>query len=492
MPIETGTKPKASLADMQLGYRCAVLVRDLTAPLMLRRLKADFAQELELADKEEQVLFCQLTSDQIQLYCKFLSTETVRNARDKHRSFYAISVLRKICNHPDLLLADERDVDDFGHPSRSGKLAVLIPLLQLWQRQKKRCLVFSQSLGMLDILEQTLGSLDMSFSRIDGSTPIPVRAAIVETFDGSKSVQNGPFCLLLSTRVGGVGLNLTSAERVVIFDPDWNPMTDVQARERSWRIGQKNPVKIYRLIASDSLEEIICKRQIFKHHLAQKILVDPRQSKVADWDSMFDLFQVPASFRSQAGLSVSSESVKKLMTVVSAGQGGDREDSPEETELHSLITKVWNQDEIEMPKIASVLVDSEKTEEAASRAIKAVLAETTSTSGSITVPTWTGKSGGSATTVSSAKERSKSLVNRIGARTVFESEQLVVEKAVVRDLIAFFRKQKHFAASTEKVLGEFSSKISQGGQAEIFRSCLRELCEFREKDGCWVLRSQHR
>jgi SNF2 family DNA or RNA helicase len=514
VPIETGTKPKASLSDIQLSYRCAVLVRDLTAPLMLRRLKADFASELELADKEEQVLFCQLTSDQIELYCKFLSTQTVREAQRRDsktmlgKTFYAISVLRKICNHPDLLLADERDVDDFGDPSRSGKLGVLIPLLKLWHSQGKRCLVFSQSLGMLDILGRVLSGLGMSFSRMDGSTPMSSRALIVDSFDQSKHSgsrkEERVFCLLLSTRVGGVGLNLTGAERVVIFDPDWNPMTDAQARERSWRIGQKKHVKIYRLISADSVEESICKRQIFKHHLAQKILVDPRQSKVTDWDSMFDLFKPPQ----RGSVVVSSKTTQKILGLIDRGDIPADNDQEEEggtvieggDVLESLITKVWNQDTIELPKIASVLVDEDQTEAAASRAIQAVLSESSLMveNRDITVPTWTGKSGGETFVgPKAAKERSKSLISRltnseapVSKRILYESEQLVVEKAVVRDLVQFFRKRPQFAAQTSEVLNAFSSKIT-AGQSEIFRSCLRQLCDFVNGE-LWVLKPDHR
>ena len=504
IPIELGTKPRASLQAVQLSYRCAVLVRDLTAPLMLRRLKADFAEELELADKEEQVLFCQLSNDQIELYCKFLSTETVRQASriDKTnrsaligKAFYAISVLRKISNHPDLLLNDEGDIEDFGNASRSGKLAVLIPLLKLWHKQGKRCLVFSQSLGMLDILGRLLGSLEMSFNRMDGSTPIGVRGSIVDSFDASKSSSSSTrvFCLLLSTRVGGVGLNLTGAERVVIFDPDWNPMTDAQARERSWRIGQKKNVKIYRLISAESIEEIICKRQIYKHHLAQKILIDPRQSKVHDWDSMFDLFRPPTRKVVGSGDTSDSTVLKKLLDLVvtepttSTPLATEEVESPDDDAFQSLITKVWNQDEIEMPRIASVLVDSAETEAAASRAIRTVLGEA-STGTDITVPTWTGKSGGSV--VAPARERSANLVSRLNSKTTFENEQLVVEKAVVRDLISFLKKRSDYSASTEQVLEAFTSRVSNGGQSEIFRSCLRQLCKFDQ--GCWVLKREHR
>lgn len=499
IPIETGTKPRASLNQVEVSHRCAIIVRDLTAPLMLRRLKADFSSELELADKEEQVLFCQLTPDQIELYCKFLSTETVRQAassgsKNLGKTFYAISILRKICNHPDLLLSEYTDIDDYGNASRSGKLCVLIPLLELWKREEKRCLIFSQSLGMLDILQQTLRLLGISFARMDGSTPMASRAGIVDLFDSSKGSdeRDGPMCLLLSTRVGGVGLNLTCAERVVIFDPDWNPMTDAQARERSWRIGQKKRVKIFRLIAADSIEEVICKRQIFKHYLAQKILTDPRQSKVSDWDSLFDIFKPPK--RVSESDTKANKTTRKLLDMIDRGaiQGEEEEKQTTGLEggdpLQSLITKVWNQEEIEMPKLNSALLDSSQTEMAVSRAVEALLADTTDQD--ITVPTWTGKSGGSLLT---AKERSRSLVDQLSSvtrkTTTYESEQLVVEKAVVRELMAYFRKKRDFRASTGELLSAFSAKIN-AGHSEIFRSCLRQLCSF--DSGAWILHRDHR
>mmetsp|Transcript_50242 Transcript_50242/g.155276 ORF Transcript_50242/g.155276 Transcript_50242/m.155276 type:complete len:436 (-) Transcript_50242:194-1501(-) len=99
--------------------------------------------------------------------------------------------------------------------------------------------------------------------------------------------------MILTTRVGGVGLNIIGADRVVIFDPDWNPMTDVQARERAWRIGQRRDVSVYRLVLTGSIEEKVYQRQVYKHFLSQKVLSDPRQRQFFKWNDMADLFDMP-------------------------------------------------------------------------------------------------------------------------------------------------------------------------------------------------------
>ena len=115
------------------------------------------------------------------------------------------------------------------------------------------------------------------------------RLKLIEEFNENQD----PFAMLLTTRVGGVGLNIIGADRVVIFDPDWNPMTDVQARERAWRIGQEREVSVYRLVLTGTVEEKIYHRQVYKHFLAQKILQDPRQRRFFKWNDISDLFEVP-------------------------------------------------------------------------------------------------------------------------------------------------------------------------------------------------------
>lgn len=98
------------------------------------------------------------------------------------------------------------------------------------------------------------------------------------------------FIFLLTTRVGGLGVNLTGANRVVIFDPDWNPSTDTQARERAWRIGQDKQVTIYRLITTGTIEEKIYHRQIFKQFLTNRVLKDPKQRRFFKSNDLFELF----------------------------------------------------------------------------------------------------------------------------------------------------------------------------------------------------------
>lgn len=102
---------------------------------------------------------------------------------------------------------------------------------------------------MLDVLETFVKQQDYKYLRLDGNTSIASRQPMIEQFNTNSDI----FMFLLTTRVGGLGVNLTGANRVLIYDPDWNPSTDVQARERAWRIGQKKDVTVYRLLTSGTL-----------------------------------------------------------------------------------------------------------------------------------------------------------------------------------------------------------------------------------------------
>ena len=143
---------------------------------------------------------------------------------------------------------------------------------------------------MLDILQEFISYKDpelsdLKFLRMDGTTNIGSRQSLVDKFN------NEPYdVFLLTTRVGGLGINLTGANRIIIFDPDWNPSTDMQARERAWRIGQKREVTIYRLMIAGSIEEKIYHRQIFKQFLSNKILKDPKQKRFFKMNDLHDLF----------------------------------------------------------------------------------------------------------------------------------------------------------------------------------------------------------
>lgn len=130
-----------------------------------------------------------------------------------------------------------------------------------------RVLIFSQMVRMLDILAEYLSYRHLPFQRLDGSIKGDIRRQALEHFNAEGSQD---FCFLLSTRAGGLGINLATADTVIIFDSDWNPQNDLQAQARAHRIGQKNQVNIYRLVTKGSVEEDIverAKRKMVLDHL---------------------------------------------------------------------------------------------------------------------------------------------------------------------------------------------------------------------------------
>merc|ERR1719394_959347 len=139
---------------------------------------------------------------------------------------------------------------------------------------------------MLKVLHRFVESEGYTYIKMDGGTSIWSRQGLINKFNNSKDI----FVFLLTTKVGGLGVNLTGANRVVIFDPDWNPSTDTQARERAWRIGQTQDVTIYRLLTSGTIEEKIYHRQIFKQLLVNRVLKDPTQKRFFKSNDLYDLF----------------------------------------------------------------------------------------------------------------------------------------------------------------------------------------------------------
>ncbi|CAI8602813.1 unnamed protein product [Vicia faba] len=286
VPIAVGGYSNASPLQVSTAYRCAVVLRDLIMPYLLRRMKADV--NAQLPKKTEHVLFCSLTSEQVSAYRAFLASSEVEEILDGGRnSLYGIDVMRKICNHPDLLEREHAFSDpDYGNPDRSGKMKVVAQVLNVWKEQGHRVLLFTQTQQMLDIFEKYLTTSGHIYRRMDGLTPVKHRMALMDEFNASSDI----FVFILTTKVGGLGTNLTGADRVIIFDPDWNPSTDMQARERAWRIGQKRDVTIYRLITRGTIEEKVYHRQIYKHFLTNKILKNPQQKRFFKARDMKDLF----------------------------------------------------------------------------------------------------------------------------------------------------------------------------------------------------------
>lgn len=300
VPITQGGYSNASDVQVQTAYKCASVLRDTIKPYLLRRMKDDVRSHLQLPSKNEQVLFCRLTEHQRELYRQYLDSADVASILvGRLQVFVGLTNLRKICNHPDLYDGGPKvfgDVDQsaalpppemrYGFPGRSGKMAVVESLLRLWKRQGHRVLLFTQSRQMLLILERFVKEQGYSYMLMTGSTPIGSRQPAINKFNQDPSV----FVFLLTTRVGGLGVNLVGANRVVIYDPDWNPSTDTQARERAWRIGQRRDVTIYRLLTAGTIEEKIYHRQIFKQFLTNRVLKDPKQRRFFKTNDLFELF----------------------------------------------------------------------------------------------------------------------------------------------------------------------------------------------------------
>ena len=286
-PIRQGGYANATNLQVQTAAKCAEMLKEAISPYLLQRFKVDVAADLP--KKSEQVLFCRLTKVQRTAYETFLNSEEMKLIFNGRRQvLYGVDILRKICNHPDLQNRKElASKSGYGNASKSGKMQVVKSLLELWRDTGHKTLLFAQHRMMLDILEIFIKSLSgFRYRRMDGDTPIQNRQRMVDEFNADP----GLHVFLLTTKVGGLGVNLTGADRVIIYDPDWNPSTDVQARERAWRLGQKREVTIYRLMTAGTIEEKIYHRQIFKQFLTNKILKDPKQRQTFQMSDLHDLF----------------------------------------------------------------------------------------------------------------------------------------------------------------------------------------------------------
>ncbi|XP_048195180.1 DNA excision repair protein ERCC-6 [Perognathus longimembris pacificus] len=307
VPITMGGYSNASPVQVKTAYKCACVLRDTINPYLLRRMKSDVKMSLSLPDKNEQVLFCRLTDEQHEVYQNFIDSKEVYGILNGDMQIFSgLVALRKICNHPDLFSGgpknlrghtdDELEENQFGYWKRSGKMIVVESLLKIWHKQGQRVLLFSQSRQMLHILEVFLRAQNYSYLKMDGSTTIASRQPLIAKYNEDASI----FVFLLTTRVGGLGVNLTGANRVIIYDPDWNPSTDTQARERAWRIGQKKQVTVYRLLMAGTIEEKIYHRQIFKQFLTNRVLKDPKQRRFFKSNDLYELFTLTSPDISQS------------------------------------------------------------------------------------------------------------------------------------------------------------------------------------------------
>ncbi|GCC35375.1 hypothetical protein chiPu_0013858 [Chiloscyllium punctatum] len=184
-----------------------------------------------------------------------------------------LMLLRKCCNHPYLIeypldpKTQEFKIDEQLVKS-SGKFLILDRMLPELQRRGHKVLIFSQMTSMLDILMDYCYLRDYKYSRLDGSMSYVMREENINNFNSDPEV----FIFLLSTRAGGLGINLTAADTVIIYDSDWNPQADLQAQDRCHRIGQTKPVVVYRLVTANTIDEKIVEKATAKRRLEKMVI----------------------------------------------------------------------------------------------------------------------------------------------------------------------------------------------------------------------------
>ena len=320
VPLQAGQAHGAT--EWQLGTARKLarsLVDNLLPQFFLRRMKSLIADQLP--KKSDRVVFCPLTDTQADAYSTYVSSERVEHMRGvtsrcncgsgktygaccgrdteehgdwRRHVFPTMVTLQKLSNHIAMIIPSKRDslekqdkdveylkmafpdewrdlyahadsIYHYANPEFCGKWRILQKLLQFWHANGDKVLIFSHSVRLLK-------SLHLLFDRqakynvlfFSGEMTLPDRHAAVQEFNADPKM----FILLISTKAGGVGLNITSANKVVIMDPNWNPAYDQQAQDRAYRIGQTRDVEVFRLISAGTIEEIVYARQVYKQQQA--------------------------------------------------------------------------------------------------------------------------------------------------------------------------------------------------------------------------------
>jgi DNA excision repair protein ERCC-6-like 2 len=319
-PLKLGQSHDATVYQLSRARKTAKkLVENLLPQFFLRRMKTLIKDQLP--KKSDRVVFCPLTDTQASAYEKYLDSEIVqmiKNSSDPchcgsgkkagwccHTTledgtkwqtwvFPAISTLQKLSNHLAILIPQGIDPPDkqakdlenlqvalpdqwenlyrnrdsilnYANPEFCGKWRILKKLLKFWHDEGgNKVLVFSHSVRLLKMLQMLFTSTAYTVAYLDGAMKYDDRYKVVTDFNADPT----QFVFLISTKAGGVGLNITSANKVVVVDPNWNPSYDLQAQDRAYRIGQTRDVEVFRLISQGTLEEIVYARQIYKQQQA--------------------------------------------------------------------------------------------------------------------------------------------------------------------------------------------------------------------------------
>ncbi|KAH3695581.1 hypothetical protein DPMN_083042, partial [Dreissena polymorpha] len=309
-PILRGRDSTASDLQQKTGQEKLQELAGLVNRCIIRRTQALLTQYLPV--KIEHVVCCGLTAVQRALYERLVECQGAECLQQEQAnpSLAFITTLKKLCNHPDLIydkcLQAEKGFEGMiecfppAHsikavkPELSGKVLVLDCLLAVIKASSSdKVVLVSNYTQTLDLFEKLCQQRGYLFVRLDGSMSIKKRARVVDNFNNPASPE---FIFMLSSKAGGCGLNLVGANRLVMFDPDWNPANDEQAMARCWRDGQKKQCYIYRLLAQGSIEEKIFQRQAHKKALSSCV-VDQEEAVERHFsrDELRDLFTLNIS-----------------------------------------------------------------------------------------------------------------------------------------------------------------------------------------------------
>ncbi|KAK4498523.1 hypothetical protein PRZ48_011181 [Zasmidium cellare] len=308
IPILRGRDADGSDADRQKGDERLKELLTTVNKFIIRRTNELLSKYLPV--KYEHVVFCNLAPFQLDLYNYFIKSPEIQSLlRGKgSQPLKAIGLLKKLCNHPDLLNlpedlpgCEEHFPDDFVpkdargrdrdvKPWYSGKFQVLDRMLaRIRQDTNDKIVLISNYTQTLDVFEKLCRNRSYGCLRLDGTMNVNKRQKLVDKFNDPNGEE---FVFLLSSKAGGCGINLIGANRLVLFDPDWNPAADQQALARVWRDGQKKDCFVYRFIATGTIEEKIFQRQAHKQSLSSCV-VDSAEDVERHFglDSLRELFQ---------------------------------------------------------------------------------------------------------------------------------------------------------------------------------------------------------
>ncbi|XP_052124921.1 DNA excision repair protein ERCC-6-like 2 isoform X2 [Frankliniella occidentalis] len=312
--MEKGFRNSATKRETTDSLRARSRFREVRNKSILRRTKEILAKHLP--SKTDQVVFCEPTEIQRNIYQmitkspfiqNFLHGWNIKAGREQNRLiFQFLTLLQKTANHVGLLASglsretnktsyeiccealkkfanlenvpQKKWIDALSDNTMSGKMLVLSKLLPQFLEKNDKVLIFSSSLKLLDLIQKHIVKERYTHCRLDGSTPADDRCAMVRAFNTSPDQA----IFLVSTKAGGVGLNITGANVVIIFDPSWNPASDLQAQDRAYRLGQQRDVRVYRLLTISTIEEFVYWRQVYKQQRGSGLLTEKNVRRYFD------------------------------------------------------------------------------------------------------------------------------------------------------------------------------------------------------------------